>query len=37
MLNFIFEKTILEEFDKYIDDYNKKAKENNFTRLKTIG
>ena len=37
MLNYTFEKTLEEEFGKYIDDYNKKAKENNFTRLKTLG
>lgn len=37
MLNYTFEKLLEDEFSKYIDDYNKKAKENSFTRLKTLG
>lgn len=36
MLNYTFEKLLEDEFRKYIDEYNKKAKENNFTRLKTL-
>lgn len=36
MLNYTFEKLLQDEFRQYIDEYNKKAKENNFTRLKTL-
>ena len=36
MLNYSFKPLIVDKYEKYIEEYNKKAKSNNFTRLKTL-
>ena len=36
MLNYSFKPTIIDQYEQYIQEYNKKAKNNNFTRLKTL-
>jgi hypothetical protein len=36
MLNYSFKPLIVDKYEKYIEEYNKKAKNNNFTRLKTL-